>query len=974
MDNSLRALCDALKKVISQLKPQHHALSFLLLIGKDNQGKSTLLRQSHYEHLVVDNAQGDDIYYNQHGIILELGETWLNQSNHILQHTLKQLNRCHSSLKISGIILCIDINELLITEPIQFLEQSKQHTQLLMRFGQSLNYRLDTALIFTKLDAIAGFCEFFQNDHATELKKPLGFSLNWALKQGKYVSNYKTKFEQFIEVLGQQVIYKMHPARSSIKRTLIREFPLQLASLGRAIQILIQTISPKLFHLQAIYFTSGEQGGVSIDRLTKKIQHEYALTVQDRFPQSVNHRAYFIEGALTVFQAYTKRPPAKIAIPNKWVLGTITGAIALTFLWLGTQYFKSTRLLDEASKELLTYDLLMRQQNNDPSIALYHLTKASAVLDQLAANSLSLSTVQQLKTQLHLHTKQHLQEGFLPAILAEVEQALIDTKQSQRARYHTLKIYLMLGDPTKFSQAEVLEWFRLHAQNTSEQVMQKKMALLKQVLKQPLQPIAINQQIVNDVRNYLNALPVSYLYYTLAKSEFPQENQPIVISGFDLAEKSIPVYFTKAGFKQILKKLPAISAQLQTDNWVLARQDLTNLPMLLQQAYCYDYTVWWQNFMRKSLPLRFKEYQQAIGLTQALNQGNSIDKLIEVIQQQTSPELGENASLFNQEIASKFTSLSLMSHSAIHDLSININELEKFLTTLSVVNDQGRTIFNLVKTRFEGDAFSNPLSALYNYAHQLPEPVSNWAKQIADDTWFLLINDCRNYINTQWQQTVLKDYQNTIARRYPFDASQSQEVAVTDFNHFFARHGVLNSFIEQYLKPFLDTSQAQWQLKELNNYVLPISPEMINELIRANVITTMFFPDETETSKIDFSLQKLSLDPVVASLQLMIGNTKLRDTQDTEALINFHWPQSNAKLSLHSIEGNHYELDEAGPWAFFKMLQKVNVLVDEQDNSSLQILFEINGNSGRYILKTQNQINPFIPGILNGFTLNESIA
>ena len=56
------------------------------------------------------------------------------------------------------------------------------------------------------------------------------------------------------------------------------------------------------------------------------------------------------------------------------------------------------------------------------------------------------------------------------------------------------------------------------------------------------------------------------------------------------------------------------------------------------------------------------------------------------------------------------------------------------------------------------------------------------------------------------------------------------------------------------------------------------------------------------------------------------------------------------------------------------MLQKVNVLVDEQDSGNLQILFEVNGNSGRYILKTENQINPFIPGILNGFTLSDSIA
>jgi len=83
----------------------------------------------------------------------------------------------------------------------------------------------------------------------------------------------------------------------------------------------------------------------------------------------------------------------------------------------------------------------------------------------------------------------------------------------------------------------------------------------------------------------------------------------------------------------------------------------------------------------------------------------------------------------------------------MRNLTTNILELEKFVTTLSVVNDQGRTAFTLAKARFMGDTLSNPLSSLYNRAQQLPEPVSQWAKQIADDTWFILINDSRTYIN-----------------------------------------------------------------------------------------------------------------------------------------------------------------------------------------------------------------------------------
>ena len=79
---------------------------------------------------------------------------------------------------------------------------------------------------------------------------------------------------------------------------------------------------------------------------------------------------------------------------------------------------------------------------------------------------------------------------------------------------------------------------------------------------------------------------------------------------------------------------------------------------------------------------------------------------------------------------------------------VTLDELQKFIMTLSVVHDQGKTAFNLTKARFQGDSMSNPLSALYARADQLPEPVSIWVKQIADNTSFILINERKFTYNT----------------------------------------------------------------------------------------------------------------------------------------------------------------------------------------------------------------------------------
>ncbi|WP_419420344.1 type IVB secretion system protein IcmF [Legionella sp. D16C41] len=973
MDKSLQALCEVLKRIGAQLKPEQNPISFIILTGKMKQGKSALLKQSSLKQYTADTEKYAQFFYNDLGIILELGDAWLNQSENLLAYSLKKLNRAHKGIKISGIMLCIDSSELFLAEPLNLQEQCKRHFLLLERFAGALGYPTDAALMLTKLDTLAGFAEFFQSEHEIDLKKPLGFSLEPGIEGTKLFSQYNHRFEQMIELLGQQIINKLHPARSSLKRTLIREFPLQLAGLRAPIQTLLQNIKSDLIHLQAIYFSSAEQGGLSVDKLNKKIQYEYALTVQDKFPQSTNYRAYFIEGALSSFQIQTQYHLPQLSKKQRIIIASAASVVSLFLATLSYQYFKTYKLLDETSKELIAYETLTSQANK--ASALYHLSMAETKLNLIPNGILQVSVINQLKTKLHKNTKIKLRNNFLADLIANLEETLTNTSQTQSARYQALKIYLMLGEQSHFSEAEVRQWFEQHWQSTHATPLDATQELLlKKALKQPFQPLPINHQLVTDIRNYLNALPATYLYYSLAKSYFPKKMLAINIKGFALGAKEIPIYLTKEGFKTTITSLSTIVKKLQQENWVLARQDLDILPTQLEQAYFYDYITWWQNFAKNTQLYHYQNYEQARQLTQILQQTNAIPQILAFIQQQTSPEADQQFILFNQKIASQFTPLNLITTSAIQEFTQNINELEKFLTTLSLIKDNGQTVFNLTRSRFSGGGTSDPLSMLYSKAKQLPEPVANWAKQIADDAWFLFINDSKQYLNKKWQDSVFDIYQRTIAQRYPLDSLQSEEVSLADFNNFFAPQGILNTFTNQYLKPFLDTTHPEWQPKELNGFVLPISTDLVNELIRANVISNMFFPDNSATSKIDFSLQKINLDPVVASLQLSIGQIVLKDNQNSESYTNFSWPQADAKLVLSSIDGNHFELEEKGIWAFFKMLQKVNVLVDSNDSASLQILFEVNGNSGRYLLKTQNQINPFSPGILTGFNLKKEIT
>lgn len=961
MDGAVKGICEALKKICLKLKPQNNPISFLLIIGKNSQGKSALLRQS---NLNLYTSEHTDIYYNQHGIILKINETEIEEKNISLSYLYKKLNNCHRALKITGLIITIDINEL-IGESTLVIDRIKTHAKLVNKIANDMPTRPFSAIFFTKLDSLAGFLEFFHNEHKSELKKQLGFSILNNTNKNKFIESFKNQIDNFIEMLSQQVIHKIHPVRSGTKRSLIREFPLQLASLKNAMQLIIQNISLNKVALEAIYFTSSEQGGLSLDRVTKKIQNQFALIVQDSMPQATNYRSYFIEGAIRSLQLQTKYHYSLSPLLYKGVVTTSISISVTAFFWLINSHLNTANLLDDVSKRLI-----ISTTANSQNERLIYLNEAEYIINNVQKYTFSLKSIETLKQQLTNDTKQNLKNFFLPQMLSELETVLINDNRAHHELYNALKIYLMLGDKSRFSQQEIITWFQNKWQNEGS-LSQDKLNLLNQAVLEPFQPQELNQNLINNTRNYLNALPQNYLYYLLAKQFFPQQKEKLDIAGFRFVQNFVPEYLTRQEFNKIIGFLPQIANELKNDSWVLNSYISDNLKSILENAYFIEYTTFWQNILNKIQTYSFNTYNEGHQLLSLLESNNSFENLINRIQKETSPQTGQH--LFNSQIANKFSGINLISQSQINELTLNLRELDRFLLTLSMMNDEGENAFRLTKERFNNENLNTPLNMLFKLKNQTVEPISGLINQIATDTWVILINDCKKYINNKWLTTVYTPYQNSIASHYPF-AQSNTEVPIYEFERFFAPHGVLNNFVNYYVAPFLDMSQAKWQAKAVNNFVLPFKEDILKEIIRANVITNMFFPGKSNKSRIDFTLQKLALDPVIANIEIAIGPNAFFDDQQTQGYTSFRWPVRDVIIKLTSLDGDYFTLEEQGQWALFRLLEKISIFSDEQDPQSINLSLDIQGNNARYALKTFNKINPFTPGILNSFHLKENIV
>ncbi|OYV56568.1 MAG: hypothetical protein B7X00_00155, partial [Legionella sp. 21-45-4] len=608
MDTSLAPLKDALKKILWQLKPNTRPLSFLLMIGQAGQGKTTLLKQSHLEQAdLATDFLAADLFYNDHGIVIDFSSYWIKNNNMLLQHTLREINRCHHALKINSLLLTIDINELCGKEAEELTQTIMSHSLLLKQFSQALAYRVDTSIVLTKLDGIAGFSDFFEQEHLHDPKKPLGFSLDWGLIKGNLANNYRKRFDLFVQSLEQHTLQKIHPVRSNIKRKLIREFPLQLTHLRAPIQTLLHLLPTQLCRTQAIYFTSAEQGGICIDHLNQKIQKEYSLMVRDQFPQATNHRAYFIDGALSTTQARAKLiHPISVKRYSPWQMVALGSLCILSSLALGVHFIKNKSSLNQINQDLGLYQ---RNQDSQTTAALYHLSKAATQISAIKPWFWMPESLHNLKSALEHDALNQRNQYLIPLIVDTLEKPLLSMQGSPDELYETLKVYLLLNHPERHLQSDIIHWFEKSGKNQAQFIH-----LLKQTLIEPRQPIAINTQLVKRVRDYLNAIPTDYLYYLMVKKDFDTATIPLNYPGFELPTQAVPIYYTKAAFKQTISQIQTSANAFKQEDWVLNRDDLELLPNKLLNTYCENYALWWKNFINTSSLKQIRSYEEAVQL------------------------------------------------------------------------------------------------------------------------------------------------------------------------------------------------------------------------------------------------------------------------------------------------------------------------------------------------------------------------
>ena len=251
----------------------------------------------------------------------------------------------------------------------------------------------------------------------------------------------------------------------------------------------------------------------------------------------------------------------------------------------------------------------------------------------------------------------------------------------------------------------------------------------------------------------------------------------------------------------------------------------------------------------------------------------------------------------------------------IQTLLTQLTQLTGFIATLQTEADLPKAAFSLVKSSLEGALSNHPLEILKITASTLPEPISLWIHKIIDDTWEVVLDLAKDYVNALWKITVKKSFEEKISPLYPFSENSNQDLSLLLFKKFFGADGEFNQFYKTYLSLFDQTKTSPFSksfLKVRENFIHTL--ESIRQL--------MF--DEKENVHLSFSIEPYTLDKQLINITLTLADQKIEYRHGPLFLTHIDWFAPNQKnlchLSCTNFQEKTVTAKYEGLWSIFRLI------------------------------------------------------
>ncbi|MDR1424124.1 MAG: type VI secretion system membrane subunit TssM [Azoarcus sp.] len=626
-----------------------YEMPWYLIMGHPAAGKTTALVQSGLTFPFSDqhgaSVQGIggtrncDWFFSTEGVLLDTAGRYSTEAEDRQEWLgfLKLLKRYRSKAPVNGILIATSLPELVRYREEDFTVYARQIRERIHEIGDVFGLRPPVYLVFTKLDLLGGFAQFFEDADEDERARVWGATLdheqNPAFDARRAVDEQCELLYRGLRRIGEE---KLGLARGADARPALYVFPLEFHALKDGVTRFVELLDEDdPYHtkpfLRGVYFTSAVQKGEPGIAAAVRVSGQFDLERAGFEPvQTAAAYGYFLRdlfrGVLFADQYLIQRQsrPRAGRLRLAGMAAGLTAALGATSL-LAWSYNGNNELI--ASAGAVRAEARTRFESDTLADKLAALTRLQQQIEQLRQTRVAgvplrlgagLYAGNRLEAALRGQYFDALRAVMLEPVRAELESTLKRSAQAPRQSaanangerpeenegYQALKTYLMLASRPRLDAAWLSErlprdwrpwlesqYISLDAEGAGEDAARALAFYLAQLAAPDLPLIGNDETLIDPARKALLASleqqPATDRVYaelrTRANAKFPPLTVARILNGKDAGilegKNDVPGAFTREAWEKYMREaiIEASRGEIASEDWVLSVTTTENL-------------------------------------------------------------------------------------------------------------------------------------------------------------------------------------------------------------------------------------------------------------------------------------------------------------------------------------------------------------------------------------------------------------
>ncbi len=1035
-------------------------LPWYVLIGPPGTGKTTVLKQSGLEFPLGDSLGSDSIagvggtrhcdwWFANKAVLIDTAGRYTTQDSQEKVDSkawhgfLGLLKKYRTQRPINGAIVTISLASVMSQTRTERSLHARAIKSRLQELKNQLGMQFPIYVLLTKMDLVAGFNEFFADLSKEEREELFGFMFPREVDDERgVISLFNKEFHGMLERLDARMLRILETEDDLDKRALIFEFPKQLRVLQANLdEFLAEIFAQNSFEepalIRGVFMLSSVQEGLPVDKLMNESTNGLGLNRLALAKSQTGSHSYFVKNLFdkvifkeqllgTVNRHYQKQ--------SGWMrrgvyIGCTTLLLGASALWF-MSYKWNSQLIVDTNEQASHIDAMIGAQSLDfeadivsavetlDRLMTLPLGKQSDYGDADSVKRFGLYQGDKVSQAANNAYSDALTQYYAPLLLDSLVSEMESNQQHREYLYETLKTYLMLFNPDKYQQDEVLAWFNFYFERQypgelNADLRRRLLQHTQYLLGNDGQGFTYNTAAVTSAREVLTQMSLPERAYQRMKIQFSKSHVPSFrltdvlgpkgLEQFDRASgkplsQGISGFYTYNGFHSIFQiQINRTVKSLMEENWVYGDDlkaheiDQDSAIQGVQSRYYQDYVNEWKTLIEDI------QLKQAPSLELATEQARvlsgverPIESLLRAIQKEVAlskVSLSENQKAAS-EVAGKVAKVKFSNTADRLDMYLpeengfNValpgKEVESHFSEILRLGEQDfddiqQAMVNLrsylsdlsssgnnqkiaYKSILDGTVTQDVAASFARAKELLPRPFNQWLGELSQESVKFAESGSKDHLNQLWVTQVVRPYQRTIAGRYPFEPNASREVRLKDFKRFFGYGGTLDAFFQEYLEPFVDTSKSRWRLEK----EIGVRPETLMVFQRAQRIRQSFFESDNSL-RVEFGMKPVYLDQHITRFVLELGGQDLVYKHGPARAKSLSWPagQDQTRIVFTPPESKReiahtYE----GEWGIFKLLDQSLKARPESRKDNI-VMIDLKGNKVQLELIPSSAINPF---------------